>query len=683
MKMCVFMLALFSSASAIAVDVSEGSPVSKVFSMLGGLESKIIKEGEAAQKAFDEFSEWCEDRSKNVGFEIKTGTSEIADLKATIEKETSTASSLSTKIEELSGSIAKDEADLDAATKIREAEAKDFAAEERDLTEVISMLERATAVLEREMKKGGASMMQLQNTKSVVDALNALVHASVISSADSKRLTALVQSSDEDSDDDFGAPAAAVYKGHSDGIIGTLEDLMEKASTQLEKARKAEADSLHNFQMLKQSLTDEIKFATKDMEDAKKGKSAAEEGKAVAEGDLSVTTKDLDEDTATMKTLHHDCMTGSEDFEAETKSRGEELKALATAKKVLQEAIGGAAGQTYSFLQQNGQVSRSGLFTGADLANFEAVRYIRDLAKKENSVELAQLASRMASAMRFAHSRNADPFAKVKSLITDMISKLESDAKGDASHKAYCDKETAEANSKKHEKRALIDKLSTQIESMSAKSAKLKEEVATLQKQLAELASSKAEMDKIRSEEKALYEKNSAEMKQGITGVKKALSVLKDYYAKEGKSHSSAEGSSSSIIGLLETVESDFSKGLAEMEVAEQTAAADYYKVSKQNEVSVAMKSKDVKYKQKEAAGLDKSVSETNSDLDGAQAELDAIMEYIGKLAKMCVAKAEPYAERKARREAELAGLKEALKILDGEAVLIQQNSKHALRGNL
>merc|ERR1719502_1907085 len=88
-----------------------GSPVSKVFQMLGDLQAKIIAEGTAAQKAFDEFTEWCEDRSKNVGFEIKTAKAEIADLKATIEKETSTASSLSTKIEELSGSIAKDEAD--------------------------------------------------------------------------------------------------------------------------------------------------------------------------------------------------------------------------------------------------------------------------------------------------------------------------------------------------------------------------------------------------------------------------------------------------------------------------------------------------------------------------------------------------------------------------------------------
>merc|ERR1719258_311844 len=98
---------------------------------------------------------------------------------------------------------------------------------------------------------------------------------------------------------------------------------------------------------------------------------------------------------------------------------------------------------------------------------------------------------------------------------------------------------------------------------MTSKSAKLKEEVAGLQNQLAQLASSQAEMDKIRSEEKALYSKNHAEMQQGVEGVQKALSVLKDYYAAEGQSHSAAEGAGSSIIGLLEVVESDFSKGFA------------------------------------------------------------------------------------------------------------------------
>ena len=40
--------------------------------------------GEVAKKEYEEYSEWCEDRSKNLGFEIKTGKSEIAELQATI-----------------------------------------------------------------------------------------------------------------------------------------------------------------------------------------------------------------------------------------------------------------------------------------------------------------------------------------------------------------------------------------------------------------------------------------------------------------------------------------------------------------------------------------------------------------------------------------------------------------------
>merc|ERR1740133_642317 len=132
---------------------------------------------------------------------------------------------------------------------------------------------------------------------------------------------------------------------------------------------------------------------------------------------------------------------------------------------------------------------------------------------------------------------------------------------------------------------------------MNSKSAKLKEQVASLQNQLAQLASSQAEMNKIRSEEKGLYTKNHAEMKQGVSGVQKALSVLRDYYAAEGKSHSSADGAGSGIIGMLEVVESDFTKGLAEMEATESMAASSYDKVSKENDISRAMKTQDVKYK--------------------------------------------------------------------------------------
>merc|ERR1719174_2255780 len=162
-------------------------------------------------------------------------------------------------------------------------------------------------------------------------------------------------------------------------------------------------------------------------------------------------------------------------------------------------------------------------------------------------------------------------------------------------------------------------------------------------------------------------------MKQGIEGVKMALKVLKEYYAKAADaSHGAAEGAGSSIIGLLEVCESDFTKGLTEMTAEEQSAASEYEQYSKQDEIDVTAKSQDVKYKTKEAAGLDKAVSELSTDLAAVTDELSAVLSGLDKLKEMCVAKAEPYAERKARRESEIAGLKEALQILESEAALVQ-----------
>merc|ERR1719399_26060 len=226
-------------------------------------------------------------------------------------------------------------------------------------------------------KSGSASMLQLKSATSVADALKVMVQASVLSSADASRLTALVQTNNDDSEDAAGAPAASVYEGHSDGIIGVLEGLTEKAEGQLDKARKTESTAIQNYQMLKQSLTDEIEFANKDMDKAKKGLAESQESKATASGDLEATSKDLADDVATKATLHQDCMSAAEEFELATKSRGEELKALATAKKVIVEATGGAAEQTYGFNQVSLlQLTRTRLQSGADLSKFEAVRFV-------------------------------------------------------------------------------------------------------------------------------------------------------------------------------------------------------------------------------------------------------------------------------------------------------------------
>jgi chromosome segregation ATPase len=658
---------------------SLATPISKVMDLLSGLEQKIVQEKADATKSFNEFSEWCEDQAKNFEYEIKTGKRQAEDLRASIEEQTTTSSALTAKIDELSGNLAADNADLKAATEIRSKEAADFAADEAELVEVIDTLQRAVGVIAREMSKGGSALLQ-GNFATVAQALGAIVDASVLSAADASKLTALLQNSQDSADDslELGAPAAAVYESHSGNIVDTLNGLLDKAQEQLSDARKTETNALHNFEMLKQGLEDQIKFATKDTAESKKSLGASGQKKAAAESDLAMTSKDLAVDTTGLADLNKDCMAKAQDHEAADKSRAGELEALAAAKKAVSEMTSGAASGTYSLLQ----VDRSRLASRADLVNFEVVRFVRDLARKNGADRsLAQLATRMASAVH-ADRTGGDPFSKVRGLISDMIARLESTAGADATQKAYCDKELSQSEATKAEQNEAIDKTTTKLDGLTARSEQLKQQVAELSKSLTELAASRAEMTKMRQEEHAAFVNNKADLEQGIEGIKLALKVLRDYYAQTDKSHEAAEGAGSSIISLLEVCESDFTTGLAETVSTEENAARTYEQEEKDNEVERVTKEKDVEYKTKEAAKLDKTIAEATTDRAQMQTQLDAVNAYLKQLEEMCVAKPETYEARKAHRESEIAGLKEALNILESEAVaLLQKGERRTLRG--
>merc|ERR1719324_1633391 len=247
----------------------------------------------------------------------------------------------------------------------------------------------------------------------------------------------------------------------------------------------------------------------------------------------------------------------------------------------------------------------------------------------------------------------------------------------------------SKTEAKKSELEGVIAKLTSKIDLAAAKSAELKEEVKTLQAELATIAKQQAEMDSIRAEEKAAYDTAKAELELGISGVQKALGVLKDYYGAgagdfdafmqqpaKPKLHAKASGAGGSIIDILEVVESDFTKNLAAEETEEADAIAVYEKTTQENKLATTMKSQDAKYKTKEYKGLDKSISELSGDRDTTNTELSAVLDYYSKIKERCIAKPETYEERKARREAEIQGLKEALEILETETAFVQRGKR-------
>jgi len=664
------------------------SPLSKVLDLMAELTAKIVKEGEAEAKAYTEYFDWCDDMAKNAGFEIKTAEAKKEKLEAKIGELTSGIMVSTSKIDELVAAIAADDSELKDATAVRGKEAADFAKNEGELMDCIDTLERAISIISKEMAKNPAALAQIDtsSTARLVQTLGAVIDAAGFAGADRQKLVALVQAQNSD-DQEPGAPEAAVYKTHSSGILDVLGDMKEKAEGSLSDLRKEETNSKHNFEMLKQSLEDQMTADTKDMDDEKAAKAEAAEGKATAEGDLEETVKLLKNTKDDLATASATCMQVAADHEATVKARNEELKAIATATKILEETTSGAASQTYSMLQVARVQSR------ADLAGLEVVQMVKQLAKKHHSSALAQLASRMTAAIRFGATDGEDPFGKVKGLIESMIAKLEAEAKAEATEKAYCDEEMAKTEAKRSELMDDVSKLSAKIDQATSKSATLSADIKQLEAELAALMKSQAEMDKIRQEENAAFVQAKDDLTLGLSGVRQALTVLRDYYASDASLvqqpampalHTKATGAGTSIIGILEVVESDFATGLAKEEAQEDDAQSLYDEITQENKVTKTMKDQDVKYKTAEVKSLAKALADLSSDKETLSTELAAVNEYYAKLKDRCIAKPETYEERKARREAEINGLKEALQVLETETAFVQRSSRRTrMRGAL
>lgn len=687
---------------------AEGNPLAKVFDLLDGLSTKIKQEGEEEAKAYKEYAAWCTDKVRTTGFEIEEATTLKSKLEARIEQLSADILVGDSKVEGLAAAVASNSAQLKEATQIRESEVASFLSAEKELRAVIDSLSRAHGVLQREMQKKGGSLAQVERSsmKHALELLGVVVEAASINTEDRSRLLAFVQSQDSSVADNYlaGAPAAAAYQSHSDSILDLIEDLKDKAEEQLSSLRKTETNQAHSYAKVKQALETQTDVDSKNLAQTKSDKSSAEEGKANAVGDLEITAKDLMASQERLESTKSDCARTAADHEDTVAAREEELKVISEAKEILGSSTAGAAEEAYSFLQVSASASATASTQVLERAKSEVFALVKKLAQKHHSSALAQLASRISAVERFGAGGGEDPFAKIKNLIQDLISRLQEEAADESTEKAYCDAETSKTLAKKGELSDRASKLGAKLDQSESRSAALKAQVVELQAQLAALAKDQAELDKIRLDGHAAYVAAKADLEQGLTGVRKALGVLRDYYGGAAflqssvrqssdeeqpaapEKHSKSGGAGSSLIGILEVVESDFSKSLVKEETEESDAQASYEKITQENKVATAGKTQDVTYKSQEASELEKTIVEVSQDRDSTQAELDAVLEYWAKLQERCVAKPESHEERASRRAAEIKGLKEALDVLQSEAALVQRGSRRrtpALRGLL
>jgi hypothetical protein len=666
----------FISVTATATKESVG-PIQKVLQLMDELQSKIMKEGDAAQIAYEEFVDWCQKQAINTKHTIEGSEEQIESLQAVIDSAQAYIDQLQTEIggegsqePGLTGKISKLEKELNAATEIRKKEKVDFDALDKDLAETIDMLGRAEKVLAKHLGKAAATGAMLQFTET----FQSIVDASLANIADVNLLQSLLQKAVGETSEEslLQQPQATTkdFETSSSPIVKTMADMREKAEASRAAAQKQEMNAAHAFAMYEQSSKDELASLQAQLDTSKKRLALNNEKKATALGKMETATKEKSAAETYLGDTQQECMEKASDFETASAERTEEVKTLMMAKKILQnQGKPALVQQPASFLQMKAEVnaavsSKASPFYTRQLA---AANFLRNF--DPDSWVLTQVSDKVL----------ADPFAKVKDMLYGMIEKLEKEQAAESEHKAWCDKEMGKTTKQKKSKGARLNEVTIRKEKAVAQITKLEEDLVTLQDDIQKMDEAVKESTNLRNKGAEEWAEESAEYKAGQEACAAAIKVLNNYYGSKKESFLQSQDQMkgpSGIVGLLEVAESDFAKSLAEGQAAEDALIAEYEKYLEDSKVSRATMEQDQKNKNAEKSRLDALIAEVSEDVEDSQKDLDAVLDYLDKIKTSCETKTPTHEERQARRAKEIEGLQNALGILSGEDLgFLQKNN--------
>merc|ERR1719395_289710 len=219
-----------------------------------------------------------------------------------------------------------------------------------------------------------------------------------------------------------------------------------------------------------------------------------------------------------------------------------------------------------------------------------------------------------------------------------------------------------------------MDKLQARIDGATSTISENTEAIKTLESEIAEIDKAQAEATTIRTKEKEDYMVASKDFKDSYEGSFLQVSATTNLKSKQPEFGGAKSDIAHTIISVLEMSEEDFTTLLAETEATEDEAAKAYATLTDENKVAKVTKETEAKGKASEIKSLTVQLGHSKEDHASTSSELDAVNAYIDKLKPQCEEKAMSYAEKKAKREAEIAGLKEALSILSGDLALTQKH---------
>merc|ERR1719265_95380 len=239
----------------------------------------------------------------------------------------------------------------------------------------------------------------------------------------------------------------------------------------------------------------------------------------------------------------------------------------------------------------------------------------------------------------------ADPFAKLKVLIQELIQRLLQEAADEANHKGWCDKETSAAKQDRDHNAEEITGLNDRLALNEALRDKLTEEIDILDKEIKELEDELAKATKMRADEKAENLATIKEAEEGKDAVEMAIDVLSKFYNKakdakvefaqqpdlgapdsgfeSGEAYKGKGSESGGILGMLDVILSDFKRTIKVTTEEEAKAAQEFMEFERYTKMSLVQKKSALDSTSTELEGTLEALAADKASMIDAQALLD------------------------------------------------------------
>merc|ERR1719443_190398 len=300
------------------------NPVAGVVKLLEKLQAKVMEEGKAEAAAYDKFACFCKEQADEKLYSITKKGEKIALLTAEIKALQGDITKLDQAISTLNSDIDALKTTCEEAQKTNDDEFNKYAITRDDLAGAISGIEEAI-----EMLKAGQAPGLIQ------EKIDTVMHRGALSlqhsSASVKAVTSLLQVSED--------PAG--FKFHSGGIIEIMQNTMKQFKVNKNDIDAEWAEKKHTFDMAQGARLNQIKALEQNLSEAETENNAKQERKNMAEDDKTKTTEDKTADNTFMDDLTSQCEAKATAWDARSKTRANELTAIAEALKTLKGEVAG------------------------------------------------------------------------------------------------------------------------------------------------------------------------------------------------------------------------------------------------------------------------------------------------------------------------------------------------------